>query len=103
MRGDLEAVYATEEPGKPVARSKWWSRLDEERCNLLANAETELTTARFNSCLVRMYPRNSVPITTPLPPGQITTTLNAFSRVIDDYDQMAKKETKLDKREKALL
>lgn len=35
--------------------------------------------------------------------GQITTTLNALSRVIDDYDQMAKKEMKTDKREKALL
>lgn len=35
--------------------------------------------------------------------GQITTTLNALSRVIDDYDQMAKKEIRVDKREKALL
>jgi hypothetical protein len=35
--------------------------------------------------------------------GQILATLNSFSRVIDDYDQMAKKETKEEKREKALL
>jgi hypothetical protein len=42
-------------------------------------------------------------IITPTSKGQITTTLNALSRVIDDYDQMAKKEMKTDKREKALL
>ncbi|KAJ9124227.1 hypothetical protein QFC22_001025 [Naganishia vaughanmartiniae] len=40
---------------------------------------------------------------TPAIQGQILATLNSFSRVIDDYDQMAKKETKDEKREKALL
>ncbi|KAJ9106311.1 hypothetical protein QFC21_001456 [Naganishia friedmannii] len=40
---------------------------------------------------------------TPAIQGQILATLNSFSRVIDDYDQMAKKESKDEKREKALL
>jgi hypothetical protein len=73
-----------------------------EALHLLANAEAELTTA-FQFLPSLDVPTQLRAITAPLPPGQITTTLNAFSRVIDDYDQMAKKETKLDKREKALL